>query len=217
MMTCFDIAQPVAVASRFCSAPSEAHWTAVKHIFRYLAFTSTLGLVYSRHDGPIGIPSAFSDADHGGSRGDSWKSTSGFIVTLASAAIWWVSRLQKSVALSTVKAEYMALSLCAMEVIWLRAILDELRFRQLEPTLIRGNNQGSISLAKHPSAHQRTKHISLHYHFTRHHVATKELVLQWIPTRSMVADVMTKGLDGILHHHFIRAGGLVDVLREGEC
>ncbi|KAK4695272.1 putative transposase, partial [Phenoliferia sp. Uapishka_3] len=212
-----DIAFAVSVVGRHSASPGVAHWTAVKRIFRYLAGTPHYGLVYRKMDGElVGVFDAFSDADHAGDH-DSRKSTSGFVVRLAGAAISWLARLQKSVSILTTEAEYMGLSACAMEVVWLRALFSELGFRQLEPTLIRGDNMGSISLAKHPTAHQRTKHIAIHYHFTRDKVATKEVVLKWIPTADMVADVMTKGLDAGKHKGFSADCGLSDVLREGEC
>ncbi|KAK4699290.1 hypothetical protein P7C70_g6971, partial [Phenoliferia sp. Uapishka_3] len=211
-----DIAFAVSVVGRHSASPGVAHWTAVKRIFRYLAGTPHYGLLYSKSDDSIGVFDAFSDADHAGDH-DSRKSTSGFVVRMAGTAISWLSRLQKSVSISTTEAEYMGLSACAMEVVWLRALFSELGFRQPDTTLIRGDNMGSISLAKHPTAHQRTKHIAIHYHFTRDKVSTKEVILKWIPTADMVADVMTKGLDAGKHKGFASDCGLTDVLREGEC
>ncbi|KAK4700421.1 hypothetical protein P7C70_g5826, partial [Phenoliferia sp. Uapishka_3] len=211
-----DIAFAVSVVGRHSASPGVAHWTAVKRIFRYLAGTPHYGLLYTKSEGLIGVFDAFSDADHAGDH-DSRKSTSGFVVRMAGAAISWLARLQKSVSISTTEAEYMGLSACAMEVVWLRALFSELGFCQPAATLIRGDNMGSISLAKHPTAHQRTKHIAIHYHFTRDKVTTKEVVLQWIPTADMVADVMTKGLDAGKHKGFSADCGLTDVLREGEC
>ncbi|KAK4700455.1 hypothetical protein P7C70_g5791, partial [Phenoliferia sp. Uapishka_3] len=212
-----DIAFAVSVVGRHSAAPGVAHWTTVKRIFCYLAGTPHYGLVYRKVDVElVGVFDAFSDADHAGHQ-VSRKSTSGFVIRLASAVISWLARLQKSLSISTTEAEYMGLSACAMEVVWLRALFSELGFRQPEATLIRGDNMGSISLAKHPTAHQRTKHIAIHYHFTRDKVATKEVVLRWIPTAEMVADVMTKGLDAGKHRGFSADCGLSDVLREGEC
>lgn len=161
-----DISFAVFVVGRYSASPRPAHWTAVKRILRYLAGMPFLGITYRKHGTELGIFSAFSDADHAGDHG-SRKSTSGFVVIMAGASISWLARLQKSVSISTVEAEYMALSACAMKVVWLRALFSELGFRQPSATLIRGDNMGSISLAKHPTAHQRTKHIAIHYHYTR--------------------------------------------------
>ena len=112
----------------------------------------------------------------------------------------------------------MTLLACAMEVVWAPALLSELFHLKAVPTLIRGDNMGSISLSKHPTLHQRMSHIAVHYHYTHDNVTTKENVLKWIPTATKVADVMNKGLDERAHTTgFVRDCGLSDVLREGEC
>lgn len=91
----------------------------------------------------------------------------------------------------------MALSACRTGVGWLRTL--KLGHRQPNPTLIWGNNMGSILLAKHPTTHQN---IVIYYHYIRNKVATKQVVLVWILTATMVADVMTKGLNGPKHAGF---------------
>ncbi|KAK4692637.1 hypothetical protein P7C70_g9087, partial [Phenoliferia sp. Uapishka_3] len=211
-----DIAFAVSLVARFTAAPGTSHWTAVKRIFRYLQATPNYGLRYSGHEGENGRLRAMCDADLGGDK-DSRKSMSAYVFLMCGAAVDWLSRLQKSVACSTVEAEYMSLSLCARNAVWLRKLLAELGCPQIGPTLIRGDNEGSLTLAVHPSQHQRTKHIDIHYHNTRNLVADKTIVLRWIPTREMVADMLTKPLDGIKMKDFSRACGLVDVLREGSC
>ena len=85
---------------------------------------------------------------------------------LGGAAITWSSKKQNSVALSTVEAEYMALSVATQEAIWLRQ-LEELGMKDAGPTLIYEDNQGAISMAKNPVFHKRTKHIQIRYHFVR--------------------------------------------------
>ncbi|KAK4691687.1 hypothetical protein P7C70_g9295, partial [Phenoliferia sp. Uapishka_3] len=211
-----DIAFAVSLVARFTACPGTSHWTAVKRIFRYLQATPNYGLRYSGHEGENGRLKAMCDADLGGDK-DSRKSMSAYVFTMCGAAIDWLSRLQKSVACSTVEAEYMSLSLCARNAVWLRNLLAELGFPQDGPTLLRGDNEGSLTLAVHPSQHQRTKHIDIHYHNTRNLITDKIIVLRWIPTREMIADMLTKPMDGIKMKEFSRACGLVDVLREGSC
>ena len=85
------------------------------------------------------------------------------------------------------------------------------------PTLIRGDNTGSLLLASHPTSHSRTKHIAIHYHFTRELVANGTVVLKWVPTADIVADVFTKGLDKKKHELFTMLCGLRDLRRKGGC
>ena len=83
------------------------HWVVAKHVLRYLAGAVEYDLEYRRSDG-IKLNS-FTNSDWAGNVADR-KSTSGCCFNLGSAAVSWFSRKQKSVALSSAKAEYMATS-----------------------------------------------------------------------------------------------------------
>ncbi|SGY77698.1 BQ5605_C005g03700 [Microbotryum silenes-dioicae] len=91
----------------------------------------------------------------------------------------------------------------------------DLGFAQSKPTKLHGDNQLAIQLAKHPAFHARTKHIGIHFHFIRDHIAKGMIEMVWIPTNTMAADVLTKGLGSRKHWDFVHAMGLVDALREG--
>jgi hypothetical protein len=93
------------------------HWVAAKHVLRYLRGTVEYGLSYIQGDGVKLV--GYSDVDWAGNTVDK-KSTSGCCFSLGSGAISWFSRKQKSVALSSAEAEYMAASLASCEAIWLQ-------------------------------------------------------------------------------------------------
>ena len=77
---------------------------------------------------------AWTDASYGnGNDVDAGRSTGGHLATLGGGALAWRSRVMRTVALSTVEAEYMAAAEAAKEVIWLRGILSEMGFPQEEP------------------------------------------------------------------------------------
>ena len=57
---------------------------------------------------------------------DSRKSTSGYLITFSGGAVSWQSRLQKCVALSTTKAEYIAITDASKELLWMKKFLQEL-------------------------------------------------------------------------------------------
>ena len=112
------------------------HWTAAKHILRYLAGTVDYGLDYRRFDG-VGLV-GFTDSNWAGSVLDR-KSTSGCCFSLGSAVVSWFSRKQKSVALSSADAEYMAASQANCEALWLRKLMGDLFDMELSPTVIQCN------------------------------------------------------------------------------
>ena len=61
---------------------------------------------------------------------DGKKSTIGYMYTLGGTTISWVSKLRKIVALSTIEAEYMAVTKATKEMIWLQSFLEELGHKQ---------------------------------------------------------------------------------------
>jgi hypothetical protein len=103
----------------------------------------------------------------------------------------WSCRRQKTVALSSTEAEYMAASEAACEGMWLRTWISEI-FKAEVPILIHCDNQSAIALAKNDTFHQRTKHIDIRHHFIREQVAFKSIELKFEPTDRMQADILTK-------------------------
>jgi hypothetical protein len=122
------------------------------------------------------------------------KSTSGCCFSLGLTVVSWFSRNQKSVALSFVKAEYMAASLASCEAIWLHKMLVGLFGQQLYSTVIHCDNQSCIKLPENPMCHDQLKQIEIRYHFIQDYVQRGALQLQYIPTDEQVADILTKSL-----------------------
>jgi hypothetical protein len=183
-----DIAYAVSVVSRSMAKPYQSHWKLIKGIFRYLKGTSHFGIEFGGKDELTG----FSDAD--------WamdaitrRSTTGFIYFLG-GPISWKSTLQKTVALSSTEAEFMALVSEIQEGLWLVSLLTELGLKVETPVVLHEDNQGCIALANNPSQHGRSKHIDIKYFFIREKIAEKSFVLKYCDTEHMIADVLTKAL-----------------------
>ena len=98
-----DLAFAVSVVSRYSSNPTEAHWSAVKRIFRYIKGTLDIQLTFR---GLLSSLTGYTDADWAGDR-DTRRSPSGFVFNIGSGAISWSSKRQPTVALSSCEAEYM--------------------------------------------------------------------------------------------------------------
>lgn len=119
-----DISFAVGNMARFCAEPSEAHWTAIKRLFRYLRGTLELGIKYQKLGLQL-VCVGYSDADWGGSLDDR-KSTSGYLFGCGGGAVSWQSKKQTCVALSTAEAEYVALSAASQESVWLQRLISEI-------------------------------------------------------------------------------------------
>ena len=102
-----DLFFPVSLLVCFQANPGIKHWGALIHALRYVKNTIDYGLTYSR-DFDLSS-TAFVNADYGGCK-DTHCSTSGYVFTMAGGAVTWSSKCQATVALSTVEAEYIAMS-----------------------------------------------------------------------------------------------------------
>lgn len=118
----------------------------------------------------------------------------------------------------------MGMAQAAKEIIWLRVLLDEIgAFKHIQQmSILNGDNQGAIALARNPEYHARTKHIDIQYHFIRDLVASQQIQLQFCPSTNMIADIMTKALPRATHDKHRQAMGLTrkigyEALREGAC
>ena len=125
---------------------------------------------------------------------DDCHSTSGNVFLLAKGALSWLSKKQATVALSTAEAEYVALSAATQEAIWLRRLLTDVGESLEDPIVINEDNQGAIAMAKNPVGHARTKHIDIRYHFVREGVQNGAIILKYVATGEMIADILTKPL-----------------------
>ncbi|GKA69980.1 retrovirus-related pol polyprotein from transposon TNT 1-94 [Tanacetum coccineum] len=112
-----DITIETFVYARYQSRPTKKHLKEVKRIFRYHRHIINMGLWYSKDYGFELI--AYSDADHAGCN-DDCKSTSGGIQFRGDKLVSWSSKKQDCTAISTTEAEYVSLSACCAQVIWMR-------------------------------------------------------------------------------------------------
>jgi hypothetical protein len=188
-----DISCAVGKLSQFLNNPSSKHMLAVKRILRYLQGSSSLGITYCP---PPSKLTGFSDADWAGDV-DTRRSTTGYVVMINNGAVAWKSHKQPTVALSTMEAEYMALTEATKELKWVRTFLAELGQnddKSAVPTNLYSDNQSAIALAKNPVSHARAKHIDIRHHFIREAIQDQIVWVQYIPTAEMTADSLTKAL-----------------------
>ena len=164
-------------------------WFEIKRIFRYLAGTKNLGLKFESKTNKI---ECFVDAFLG-TNDEQGKSTSGLFLTLFGDPIYWRTKKQSHVSLSTMEAEYIAMSLGAKELASLREMCKRIIKLDEIPVLYE-DNTSAIKVAKSEDS-QSLKHVvNLCYHYIRYEVAHKNLIIKWIRSEDQLADVFTKAL-----------------------
>ncbi|GJU35703.1 putative ribonuclease H-like domain-containing protein [Tanacetum coccineum] len=161
-----DLQFAICMCARYQARPTEKHLNAVKRIFRYLKGTVHRGLWYPK-DSSFAL-TAFADADHAGCQ-DTRRSTSGSIQLLGDRLVSWSSKRQKSAAISSTEAEYIALSGCCAQVLWMRSQLTDYGFG-FNKIPMYCDNKSAIALCCNNVQHSRSKHIDIRFHFIKEHV-----------------------------------------------
>ena len=113
-----DISFAVSYLCRFNSRHDNSHWSAVKHLLRYVKRTQSLHLTLGLQRGQNCMVEGYADADYAGEV-DTRRSTTGFVFFVHGSLVSWKSKRQHSVTLSTTEAEYLAIGDCAKHGLWL--------------------------------------------------------------------------------------------------
>lgn len=207
-----DIQFSVHQCARFTHSPKQKHANAVKRIVRYLLGTKTEGMTFTP-DKDMRLD-CYVDADYA----RLWrheddqdpvcvKSRTGYVMTLGGCPLVWSSKLQVEIALSTLEAEYVAISMAMRELLPLRRMLKEVGNyigkdwgdkAMLHSTVYEDNN-GALILAQSPKMTPMTKHIAVKYHWFRDQIGEeKGIVLEKIDSEYQKADIFTKGLTAVV-------------------
>ncbi|GJU42345.1 retrovirus-related pol polyprotein from transposon TNT 1-94, partial [Tanacetum coccineum] len=148
------------------------------------------GLWYPK-DSSIAL-TAFADADHAGCQ-DTRRSTSGSMQLLGDRLVSWSSKRQKSAAISSTEAEYIALSGCCAQILWMRSQLTDYGFG-FNKIPMYCDNKSAIALCCNNVQHSRSKHIDIRFHFIKEHVENGVIELYFVNTEYQLADIFTKAL-----------------------
>ena len=184
-----DIYFAVVKLSQFNNCYRQVHWNQLMHLVRYVKATKNEGLIIRPGDFRI---RTFTDSDWGGNLDDR-RSTSGVVVMLGESPILWKSKVQKSVAHSTMEAEFQALAKGVSFTIWISEMLKELGYDHPFTDLF-CDNQGCIAALKGDNYKGRSKHNQIHFHIVQEKVKEKKMVINYVHSQDNIADLLTKVL-----------------------
>ncbi|GKD67139.1 hypothetical protein Tco_1309247 [Tanacetum coccineum] len=124
---------------------------------------------------------------------DTRRSTSGSMQLLGDRLVSWSSKKQKSTAISSIEAEYIALSECCTQILWMRLQLTDygIGFNKIP---LYCDNKSAIVLCFNNIEHSRFKHIDIRYHFIKEQVENGMVELYFIKIEYQLADIFTKAL-----------------------
>ncbi|GKF56772.1 hypothetical protein Tco_0170309, partial [Tanacetum coccineum] len=144
----------------------------------------------------------FSDADYARCR-DSFKSTSGRTKFLGEKLVSWSSKKQDCTVPSTMEVEYVSLSACCAQVLWMRTQLADYGYH-FNKIPIYCHSKSAIAISCNLVQHSRTKHIAVYYHFIKEHIEKGTIELYFVKKDYQLADLFTKALLVVRFNYLVR-------------
>ena len=188
-----DIMVTIAFLCTRVREPTDDDWTKLIRLLRYLNGTSEFFLTLSADN--TNIIRWYGDASFAVHQ--DMKSHTGGVMTMGSGGVINVSRKQKMVSKSSMEAELIAGDDIANTIIWANYFLEAQGYRNDGTKLLQDNkscmllhNNGKASSSK------RTRHLNIRYYFLADRIANGELTVEFCPTDDMIADYLTKPLQG---------------------
>jgi hypothetical protein len=188
-----DILLPVVFLSSRVTKSTTRDWAKLQRIVRYLNGTRDLCLTLKPDDGLLTIY-AFVDASFAVHQ--DFKSHTGAVVTFGAGSIFFKSTKQKLNTKSSTEAELVAVSDAVSTVIWLRDFLIEQGY-QVGPAVLLQDNMSTMTLIENGrGTNERSRHINIKFFFVSDRVGKGEVAIKYMPTNDMIADMLTKPLQG---------------------
>jgi len=166
----------------------------LERVVRYLRHTRHLGIILEADKHLTVI--AYVDASYGVHQ--NMKSHTGCTIGIGRGPIYSKSSGQKLNTKSSTEAELVGLSDSTGQILWTRNFLIEQGYN-VEAATIYQDNMSTIALVKNGKSNsERTRHIALRFFFVADRVASKEVKVEYMQTGEMLADILTKPLQGEL-------------------
>ncbi|RVW60708.1 Retrovirus-related Pol polyprotein from transposon RE1 [Vitis vinifera] len=120
------------------------------------------------------------------------------------------SKKQSVVVRNSAEAEFRAMTHGICEGMWLQRILKELGIISNSTMTVLCDNKATISIAKNPVQHDRTKHVEIDRHFIKEKLERGTIRLMYIPSSRQIADILTKALPKATYENMKSKLGMLD-------
>jgi hypothetical protein len=190
-----DILLAISFLASRVLAPTTQDESKLHRVIRYLRSTSDLGLKLECNLSNLEVYlQAYIDASY--AIHEDAKSHTGSIITLGKGSFYARSKKQGINTISSTESELVGLTEGLGNVIWCRNWLIAQRYTS-QPATVYQDNQSTIKMVENgETTSNRTRHIATRYFFAHDRVKTGEIQLKYKPTEDMIADLLTKPLQG---------------------
>jgi len=200
--------------AKYSNQPCLLHEKAIKQIGRFLYLTRDQGLILQLQ--PNHSLNAYANSDFAGQWQQAYShlcyhvfSRTGYVLVYCGCPIFWMSKLQTEITLSTTKAEYQALSMGMHDLLPLRMLIHEIAassfinqmhlhgshlFSKTLTSKVYGDNQSCLTIATTDTTQPRTKHLAIKFHHFCNQVLNGTIQVIKVHTNDNWADMFTKPL-----------------------
>jgi histone deacetylase 1/2 len=189
-----DILTAVSFLTKRVQSPTEEDMRKLERVIRYIRGTADLGIIIEARVN-LGVY-AYVDASYGVHT--DYKSHTGCVIGIGKGPIYAKSSTQKINSKSSSEAELIGLSDSTNQIVWVRNFLISQGYDVGEATVYE-DNMSTINMVKNGKSNsERTRHIAIRFYFVADRVQQKEIKIQYMQTANMLADILTKPLQGKL-------------------
>lgn len=192
-----DILTAVSFLTKRVQSPTDEDMRKLERVIRYIRGTRDMGIIIEARVN-LGV-FAYVDASYGVHT--DYKSHTGCVIGIGKGPVYAKSSTQKINSKSSSEAELIGLSDSINQIVWVRNFLISQGYN-IEEATVYEDNMSTINMVKNGKSNsERTRHIAIRFYFVADRVQSKEIKIQYMQTSNMLADILTKPLQGKL---FIR-------------
>jgi hypothetical protein len=189
-----DLLVAISFLVRRVQSPDADDWEKMVRVIQYIRGTKGYGITLSGESN-LSV-TAFVDASY--AVHSDMKSHTGSIITLGKGPVYAKSGIQRLNTTSSAESELVALSDSTGQIIWTRQFLEHQGYK-VGPATVYEDNQSAIKLAENGRSNSsRTRHIAIRYFFVSDRMKAGEIKVEYLKTTDMIADILTKPLQGAL-------------------
>jgi hypothetical protein len=188
-----DIHLPISFLTSRVSKADEDDWKKLSRLLTYIKNTLDLDLTLSAHK--MSVVKWWCDAAYA-VRAD-YKSQTGSTMSMGRGTIMNKSGKQKLNTKSSTEAELVGASDTVPQMIWTNYFLESQGFI-VDNAILYQDNKSAMLMERNGklSSGKQTKHVNIRYFFIKDRISSGEIEIEYCPTDNMLADYLTKPLQG---------------------
>jgi hypothetical protein len=189
--------------------PSSYYLEAMKRLLRYLHGTTEWGITLGGKEftkKKLGLL-IYADAAFGDDPIYRF-STGGHVFLAGGGPLYWKSKKQTLVTLSSTEAEFINLTPAGLTAIWIANILKEAGYSQKKPLILFTDSANAQQISLKPDNAARTRHIDIRYKWIQDRIKKGQFKIKHVPTTEMATNGLTKPLGREKFAQFVKMTGV---------